>query len=48
VTDSAVKKHLGRLFDKFGLDGPRARRRGRLAGEAVRSGAVTLNDLRST
>jgi DNA-binding transcriptional ArsR family regulator len=46
VTASAVKKHLGRLYDKFGLDDNAQRRRGRLAAEAIRRGAVTLRGLR--
>jgi pSer/pThr/pTyr-binding forkhead associated (FHA) protein len=45
ITESAVKKHLGRLYDKFDLYDD-DRRRGRLAHEAVRRGAVTLADLR--
>jgi DNA-binding NarL/FixJ family response regulator len=45
VTESAVKKHLGRLYDKFELYDD-ARRRGRLAHESIRRGAVTLADLR--
>lgn len=44
VTESAVKKHLANLYDKFGLDD---RRRGKLANEAVRRGAVTIADLRA-
>lgn len=40
VTESAVKKHLARLYDKFGLTGNDDRRRSRLAGEAVRRGAA--------
>ncbi|MFV2102055.1 FHA domain-containing protein [Micromonospora sp. LOL_024] len=40
VTESAVKKHLSRLYDKFGLTGNDDRRRPRLAGEAVRRGAT--------
>jgi predicted component of type VI protein secretion system len=47
VTDSAVKKHLLRLYDKFELYETENRRRGRLAHEAIRRGAVTLADLRS-
>jgi DNA-binding CsgD family transcriptional regulator len=46
VTVSAVKKHLGRLYDKFGLEDATQRRRGRLAAEAIRRGAVTLRGLR--
>ncbi|MGA3564673.1 FHA domain-containing protein [Melissospora conviva] len=40
VTESAVKKHLARLYDKFGLIGNNDRRRSRLAAEAVRRGAA--------
>jgi DNA-binding CsgD family transcriptional regulator len=46
VTKAAVKQHLLRLYDKFGLhddDGPR---RIRLANDALERGAVTLADLR--
>ncbi len=46
ITESAVKKHLARLYDKFALYDD-DRRRGRLAHEAVRRGAITLADLRS-
>jgi predicted component of type VI protein secretion system len=44
VSDSAAKKLLGRCYDKFALDGP-DRRRGKLALEALRRGAVSLADL---
>lgn len=47
LTDSSVKKHLLRLYDKFGLQEPADRRRGRLANEAIRRGAVRLADLRN-
>ncbi|MFI9530760.1 FHA domain-containing protein [Micromonospora rosaria] len=40
ITESAVKKHLSRLYDKFGLTGNDDRRRSRLAGEAVRRGVA--------
>ncbi|MET8832415.1 FHA domain-containing protein [Micromonospora sp. NPDC004540] len=40
VSESAVKKHLTRLYDKFGLVSNDDRRRSRLAAEAVRRGAV--------
>ncbi|TDB74299.1 FHA domain-containing protein [Micromonospora sp. KC723] len=40
VSESAVKKHLTNLYDKFGLVTNNERRRSRLAGEAVRRGAV--------
>jgi pSer/pThr/pTyr-binding forkhead associated (FHA) protein len=44
VSDAAVKQHLGRLYDKFGVvDGER--RRSRLANAALSSGAVSLTDL---
>ena len=47
MSEAAVKQHLVRLYDKFGVyDGER--RRVRLANEAVRRGAVTLADLRDT
>jgi len=48
VTDAAVKQHLLRLYDKFGLHGEVERRRARLANEAVRRGAVTVASLRGT
>ncbi|NBE82572.1 FHA domain-containing protein [Micromonospora rubida] len=38
VTESAVKKHLSRLYDKFDLTSNEDRRRSRLASEAVRRG----------
>jgi pSer/pThr/pTyr-binding forkhead associated (FHA) protein len=40
ITESAVKKHLSRLYDKFGLSTNEDRRRSRLASEAVRRGAA--------
>lgn len=46
VTEAAVKQHLLRLYDKFGVYEPGERRRVRLANEAIRRGAVTLADLR--
>jgi predicted component of type VI protein secretion system len=46
VTDAAVKQHLLRLYDKFGVYEAGERRRVRLANEAIRRGAVTLADLR--
>lgn len=45
ITESAVKKHLVRLYDKFEMYDD-DRKRGRLAHEAVRRGAVSLADLR--
>jgi hypothetical protein len=44
VSESAAKKLLGRCYDKFGLVG-QDRRRGRLAMEALRRGAVSLADI---
>jgi hypothetical protein len=46
VSEAAVKQHLVRLYDKFGVYETGERRRVRLANEAVRRGAVTLSDLR--
>ena len=46
VTEGAVKQHLIRLYDKFGIHEPGERRRVRLANEAIRRGAVSLADLR--
>ncbi|MGH9245387.1 MAG: FHA domain-containing protein [Acidimicrobiales bacterium] len=46
VSEAAVKQHLVRLYDKFGVYATTERRRVRLANEAVRRGAVTLGDLR--
>ena len=47
VSEAAVKQHLLRLYDKFGLVNDGERRRARLANEAVRRGAVSIADLRS-
>jgi DNA-binding CsgD family transcriptional regulator len=47
VTEAAVKQHLLRLYDKFGVYESGERRRVRLANEAIRRGAVTLADLRN-
>lgn len=48
VTTGAVVYHLANLYEKFGIDVEPERRRGRLANEALRRGAVTLADLRTT
>lgn len=49
VTDAAVKQHLARMYDKFGIrDEDGERRRVRLANEAVRRGVVTPADLRDS
>jgi FHA domain len=45
VTDAAVKQHLVRLYDKFGLDDRSENRRIRLAKEAVARGVLTLGEL---
>lgn len=45
VSDTAVKQHLVKLYDKFGVFGDR--RRVELANRAVRTGAVSLADLTS-
>lgn len=45
ISESAVKKHLGRLYDKFGIREPDERRRGRLVSDAIGCGAVSLGDL---
>jgi DNA-binding NarL/FixJ family response regulator len=44
VTDAAVKHHLLRLYDKFGLPDEGHRRRVRLANEAVRRGVIGPDD----
>lgn len=46
VSEAAVKQHLLRLYDKFGLQERRDHRRVELANQAVRRGAVALVDLR--
>lgn len=43
VTQAAVKQHIGRLYDKFNIE---ERRRVELANRAIRSGVVSLSDLR--
>lgn len=45
LTESAVKKHISNLYDKFDLFDDN-RRRGRLANEALGRGAVRLGELR--
>ena len=46
VSEAAIKQHLAKLYDKFGiLEGER--RRLRLANEALRRGAVTMADVRN-
>ena len=47
VSEAAVKQHLLRLYDKFGIYEGGDRRRVRLANEALRRGAITLAEVRS-
>jgi hypothetical protein len=48
VTEAAVKQHLLRLYEKFGIHGGDERRRFRLANEAIARDAVTIADLRAS
>ncbi len=48
ITQAAVKQHLGNLYDKFGVAAGDAKRRSRLANEALRRGAVSLAQLRGS
>ncbi len=45
VTQAAVKQHLLNLFEKFGVADDDANRRVHLANEALRRGAISINDL---
>jgi pSer/pThr/pTyr-binding forkhead associated (FHA) protein len=45
VSDAAVKQHLLRLYDKFGLTDRSENRRVRLANEAIARGVIGLGDL---
>jgi DNA-binding transcriptional ArsR family regulator len=45
VTEAAVKQHLSRLYDKFGLHERGEGRRARLANEAIRRGAVSTAEI---
>ena len=45
VSDAAVKAHLLKLYDKFGIYGEGERRRAQLANEAVRRGAINMAEL---
>lgn len=47
VSEAAVKQHLARLYDKFGIIEGGERRRVQLANAALARGAVALGDLRS-
>jgi pSer/pThr/pTyr-binding forkhead associated (FHA) protein len=46
VTDAAVKQHLLRLYEKFGLDRAAENRRVLLANQAIQRGLVSEEDLR--
>jgi hypothetical protein len=46
ITEAAVKQHLVRLYDKFGIHDPTERRRVRLANEALRRSVVSVAELR--
>ena len=48
VSDDAVKRHLTRLYDKFGIVDSEERRRVQLANEALARGAVNVSELRNT
>jgi pSer/pThr/pTyr-binding forkhead associated (FHA) protein len=48
ITQAAVEQHLLRLYDKFGIAAGTGSRRGQLANEAIRRGAVNLADLRES
>ena len=47
VSEAAVKQHLARLYDKFGILAGGERRRMRLANESLRRGAVSMADVRA-
>jgi DNA-binding NarL/FixJ family response regulator len=44
ISEAAVKQHLSRLYDKFGISDPEGRR-ARLANEAIRRGAVSTAEI---
>lgn len=48
VSEAAVKQHLLRLYDKFGIHDEGERRRVRLANEALRRGAITMAEVRAS
>jgi DNA-binding NarL/FixJ family response regulator len=48
VTEAAVRQHLLRLYEKFGVPDGGERRRVQLANEAITRGAVTVAVLRGT
>jgi len=45
VTEAAVKQHMMRLYDKFGIQEQGERRRLQLANEAIRRGAVAMAEI---
>ena len=47
VSEAAVKQHLVNLYAKFGIGDEATHRRSRLANEAIRRGAITINELRA-
>jgi pSer/pThr/pTyr-binding forkhead associated (FHA) protein len=47
ITEAAVKQHLLRLYDKFGIHESTERRRTRLANEAFSRGLLSEGDLRA-
>lgn len=46
ISEAAVKQHLVRLYDKFGIHDSGERRRVRLANEALRRSVVTVAEIR--
>lgn len=46
VSEAAVKQHLANLYGKFEIGEDVTHRRSRLANEAIRRAAITLNELR--
>lgn len=48
LSEAAVKKHLVRLYRKFGLSGGGPAARARLANDAIDRGVVTVAELRSS
>jgi DNA-binding NarL/FixJ family response regulator len=46
ITQAAVKQHLAKLYEKFGIASGDDHRRAALANEALRRNAVSLTDLR--
>lgn len=46
VSDVAVKRHMLRLYRKFGIEGSGSARQARLAAAALQRGAITLSEVR--